>query len=210
MGFLRFVLALLVAVGHLTAAVPGIPYDLSSNAVFAVRAFFMLSGFYMALVLSDGPLLRIEVAETASGLLGGDDPDLCGPVLALRERPRSFRVGQSGAGLGTSDRRRRVDGGIGRLSRHLANLAAGRRHVALARSQHAWRWLERRAAVCARCDVGPCAHRGAASVDPRPRALLLPARTLAGTGKAAFSAGARRGRAHRAMGLPTRDRGDRL
>jgi peptidoglycan/LPS O-acetylase OafA/YrhL len=52
MGALRLFLALLVATAHLAAVVPGVPAALSSQAIPAVRIFFVLSGFYMALVLS--------------------------------------------------------------------------------------------------------------------------------------------------------------
>jgi peptidoglycan/LPS O-acetylase OafA/YrhL len=53
MGVLRLVLALLVATAHLASVVNSIPAALSAHAIFAVRAFFLLSGFYMALVLRD-------------------------------------------------------------------------------------------------------------------------------------------------------------
>lgn len=53
MGTLRLCLALLVATAHLAAIVPNIPSALSSQAILAVRAFFVLSGFYMALVLKE-------------------------------------------------------------------------------------------------------------------------------------------------------------
>jgi peptidoglycan/LPS O-acetylase OafA/YrhL len=52
-GALRLCLALLVATAHLAAVVKAIPVWLIGHAVFAVRAFFVLSGFYMALVLSE-------------------------------------------------------------------------------------------------------------------------------------------------------------
>lgn len=52
MGSVRLLLSLLVAVGHLYPAVPLIPVAIGSHAVSAVRAFFVLSGFYMAAVLS--------------------------------------------------------------------------------------------------------------------------------------------------------------
>ena len=48
MGAVRFTLALSVAVWHL----PGAPFRLL-NAAVAVLAFFIISGFYMAMVLTE-------------------------------------------------------------------------------------------------------------------------------------------------------------
>ena len=48
MGAIRFTLALSVAVWHL----PGAPFKLL-NAAVAVLAFFIISGFYMAMVLTE-------------------------------------------------------------------------------------------------------------------------------------------------------------
>src|SRR5580698_4577101 len=54
MGTIRLVLALLVAFGHLSQPDPTTRWWTSSAAIFAVKAFFVLSGFYMALVLDTG------------------------------------------------------------------------------------------------------------------------------------------------------------
>ena len=51
MGALRLLLALLVATSHLAVVVKDNPEILCGQAVIAVRLFFVLSGFYMALVL---------------------------------------------------------------------------------------------------------------------------------------------------------------
>jgi peptidoglycan/LPS O-acetylase OafA/YrhL len=51
MGTLRLLLALLVATSHLASVVEDIPEILCGQAAIAVRLFFVLSGFYMALVL---------------------------------------------------------------------------------------------------------------------------------------------------------------
>ncbi|MGB9173214.1 MAG: hypothetical protein WCC35_16695, partial [Bradyrhizobium sp.] len=48
---MRLLLALLVATSHLAVVVKDIPEILCGQAVIAVRLFFVLSGFYMALVL---------------------------------------------------------------------------------------------------------------------------------------------------------------
>jgi peptidoglycan/LPS O-acetylase OafA/YrhL len=54
MGSLRLVLALLVAVSHLASFTHFKDGGwFVGHAMFAVRAFFVLSGFYMALVLTD-------------------------------------------------------------------------------------------------------------------------------------------------------------
>jgi peptidoglycan/LPS O-acetylase OafA/YrhL len=58
MGAFRLFLALLVATAHLNAAVEHIPDILGSHAVAAVRVFFVLSGFYMAMVLQQGRYKR--------------------------------------------------------------------------------------------------------------------------------------------------------
>ena len=52
MGTCRLILALLVAIAHLRVAVV-INEMMSSHAVFAVRAFFIISGFYMAMVITE-------------------------------------------------------------------------------------------------------------------------------------------------------------
>jgi peptidoglycan/LPS O-acetylase OafA/YrhL len=53
MGSLRLGLALLVAVSHLLMAFPTMPPAVTGHGGYAVRAFFVLSGFYMAATLSD-------------------------------------------------------------------------------------------------------------------------------------------------------------
>jgi len=49
MGFLRFYLALCVVIGHAGARFPFIPHD----GTQAVQIFFMISGFYMALIMNE-------------------------------------------------------------------------------------------------------------------------------------------------------------
>src|SRR5262249_35176876 len=51
MGTLRLVLALLVASGHLLTKSASPAWWTGTAAIFAVKAFFVISGFYMALVL---------------------------------------------------------------------------------------------------------------------------------------------------------------
>lgn len=51
MGSVRLVLALMVAFTHFWR--PDLPNALAMHAIFAVRAFFVISGFYMAMVLYD-------------------------------------------------------------------------------------------------------------------------------------------------------------
>ena len=61
MGALRLLLALLVATSHLAVVVKDNPEILCGQAVIAVRLFFVLSGFYMALV-SQAPRSRYRRA----------------------------------------------------------------------------------------------------------------------------------------------------
>jgi len=51
MGFLRTYLALLVVFAHLRALDPGLDSPFVGGAILAVKFFFLLSGFYMSLVL---------------------------------------------------------------------------------------------------------------------------------------------------------------
>lgn len=51
-------MALLVATAHLGGTLKDIPAELSGHAVAAVRLFFVLSGFYMAMVLQQGRYAR--------------------------------------------------------------------------------------------------------------------------------------------------------
>jgi peptidoglycan/LPS O-acetylase OafA/YrhL len=54
MGTFRLILALAVASGHLATLLQDIPDAIGGHAVSAVRAFFAISGYYMARVLADG------------------------------------------------------------------------------------------------------------------------------------------------------------
>lgn len=51
MGLLRIILALAVVAGHANGDILGIP---ALNRFYAVQAFFIISGFYMAMVLNEG------------------------------------------------------------------------------------------------------------------------------------------------------------
>jgi peptidoglycan/LPS O-acetylase OafA/YrhL len=51
MGTVRTVLALLVALSHMAAADPAANHPLTGGAMMAVNLFFIISGFYMALIL---------------------------------------------------------------------------------------------------------------------------------------------------------------
>ena len=51
MGALRLLLALCVVAGHAQGDILGIPLP---DRFYAVQAFFIISGFYMAMILSDG------------------------------------------------------------------------------------------------------------------------------------------------------------
>jgi len=52
MGTLRTVLALLVVVAHVAGLDPDARIGMSGGAVMAVNAFFVISGFYMTLILT--------------------------------------------------------------------------------------------------------------------------------------------------------------
>jgi len=67
MGAIRLVLALMVACTHFWR--PELPQALAMHAVFAVRAFFIISGFYMAMVIDDRYGERSPVDFYASRLL---------------------------------------------------------------------------------------------------------------------------------------------
>src|SRR4051794_12200737 len=51
MGTVRTVLALLVALSHMAAADAAANHPLTGGAMMAVNLFFIISGFYMALIL---------------------------------------------------------------------------------------------------------------------------------------------------------------
>jgi peptidoglycan/LPS O-acetylase OafA/YrhL len=58
MGTLRLGLALMVACAHITSLTPYVPASLGVHAEFAVRAFFIISGFFMAMIIHDRYALR--------------------------------------------------------------------------------------------------------------------------------------------------------
>ena len=99
MGTLRFLLALSVAYGHLTK-LPGFP---SSDV--AVQSFFVISGFYMALVLNEkyGPgsywlfisnrLLRLWPAYAVVLILSFAVADNWRPIFALNWFDVAFFIG---------------------------------------------------------------------------------------------------------------------
>src|SRR5689334_2191445 len=53
MGTLRLVLALMVACAHVVGLAPNLPAGLGVHGEFAVRAFFIISGFFMAMIIHD-------------------------------------------------------------------------------------------------------------------------------------------------------------